>query len=112
MGVTPHFARVATLARSRNRPSSDSADLSSPVLSLQRDCNTVIVGEAKVRDTMTATDVKAIRERLGLTQEELADRMGVTHAAICMWERGKRTPSGMAVHILRTLDEPKKNRKS
>lgn len=60
---------------------------------------------------MTATDVKAIRERLGLTQEQLAERMGVTHAAICQWERGKRTPSGMAVQLLRTLDEPIKKTK-
>ncbi len=32
------------------------------------------------------------RELLGLTQAELGKRIGVTGAAVCHWEGGKRTP--------------------
>lgn len=43
---------------------------------------------------MTIGDrIKLHRERRGLTQTELADRIGVTESTICKWEKGMREPS-------------------
>ncbi|MBT2391635.1 helix-turn-helix transcriptional regulator [Streptomyces sp. ISL-1] len=37
---------------------------------------------------------RALREAAGLTQQEVADAIGVTRAAISQWEAGTRTPRG------------------
>lgn len=37
---------------------------------------------------------RALREQAGLTQQEMADAIGVTRAAISQWEAGTRTPRG------------------
>lgn len=36
--------------------------------------------------------LKELRERRGMTQTQLADRINVTKAAVSMWESGKSTP--------------------
>jgi len=43
---------------------------------------------------MFAKNLKRLREKNNLTQEDLADNLVVSRQAICMWERGKRTPKG------------------
>jgi len=40
--------------------------------------------------------VREVRQRLGLTQEQFASRMGVTFPTINRWERQKAKPSPMA----------------
>lgn len=37
---------------------------------------------------------RKLRDTAGLTQQELADAIGVTRAAISQWEAGTRTPRG------------------
>lgn len=39
-------------------------------------------------------DVKAIRNRLGMTQEEFAARFGFSVNTLRHWEQGKRQPEG------------------
>ncbi|MBN3037721.1 MAG: helix-turn-helix transcriptional regulator [Candidatus Diapherotrites archaeon] len=39
------------------------------------------------------TRIKAFRQKKGLTQEELADRVGVTRQTIIFLEKGKYNPS-------------------
>jgi putative transcriptional regulator len=39
-------------------------------------------------------DVRAIRTKLGLTQEEFADRFGFSINTLRHWEQGKRQPEG------------------
>lgn len=46
--------------------------------------------------------IRAIRERLGLTQEELATKLGVAFATVNRWEQGLTTPQPSAV---RKVDE-------
>ncbi len=41
---------------------------------------------------LTGTDLLAIREKLGLTRKEFADRVGVTVAGLCRWEKDERFP--------------------
>lgn len=55
--------------------------------------------------TMSASEVTAIRESLGLTQAELARRVGTSQAAVCMWEKGIRRPGGPAGVLLQQLRE-------
>ena len=45
-------------------------------------------------------DIKSIRERLGLTQEQLANKLGVSWATVARWERGKGEPSPLAQKAL------------
>lgn len=40
--------------------------------------------------------LKAIRERRGLSQQELAERVGLSQPALSKLERGKHAPKGLA----------------
>ena len=48
-------------------------------------------------------DVRAIREKMGITQAELARRMGVAYQTVNRWEHGKTKPSRMARKLLEEL---------
>lgn len=41
---------------------------------------------------MFGSNLKELRKRSNLTQERLAERLAVSRQAVCMWERGARTP--------------------
>ena len=47
---------------------------------------------------------RRIRQRLGLTQQELSQRIDVSLETIRNWEQGKRSPTGAAKALLRVLD--------
>lgn len=47
--------------------------------------------------------VKALRDKLGLSQEKLAARMGVTFSSVNRWENGHSKPSPLAVQKLEEL---------
>ncbi len=53
---------------------------------------------------MTDTDIpaliKELRDRLHLTQEQFAQRVGVTYSTVNHWENGKRTPQPFLVRRL------------
>jgi len=51
----------------------------------------------------TPEKIRALRERLGLTQQALAVRLGIAVTAISRWENGKHTPSPMACKSLDSL---------
>ncbi len=51
-----------------------------------------------------AAVVKALRQRLGLTQEQFAHRLGVTFASVNRWENGQVKPSPMARQKIEALD--------
>lgn len=46
------------------------------------------------------TLVKELRERLRLTQEQFAQRVGVTYSTVNHWENGKRSPQPYLVRRL------------
>ena len=48
-------------------------------------------------------DVKAIRRRLAMTQDEFARTFGFTLHAVRNWEQGKRTPEGAARVLLMVI---------
>ncbi|MBU2753448.1 helix-turn-helix domain-containing protein [Acidithiobacillus sp. CV18-2] len=43
---------------------------------------------------ITTPDAKAVREKLGLSQREFADLMGVSIDTLQNWEQHRRNPSG------------------
>jgi len=47
---------------------------------------------------------RKVRKRLGLTQQELAERINVSLDTIRNWEQGKRVPTGAAKALLKILD--------
>ncbi len=49
---------------------------------------------------MTKEQIRELRQRLGLTQFQLAVRLGVTLATIQRWEAGTARPSPLAVEKL------------
>ena len=44
--------------------------------------------------------VREARQRLGLTQEQFASRLGVTFPTVNRWENGRSKPSPMAKKLL------------
>ena len=47
---------------------------------------------------------RRVHQRLGLTQQELSQRIDVSLETIRNWEQGKRSPTGAAKTLLRVLD--------
>ena len=46
---------------------------------------------------------RRVRQRLGLTQQELSQRIDVPLEIIRKWEQGRRSPTGAAKALLREL---------
>ena len=49
-------------------------------------------------------DVRALRERLGLTQADFADRFGFGLDTVRNWERRRRRPGGAARTFLKVIE--------
>lgn len=54
--------------------------------------------------TRRAVDVKTLRERHGLTQQQFADRFGIALGTLRNWEQGRRTPDGPAQLLLELIE--------
>lgn len=59
---------------------------------------------------MTPDEVREVRHRLGLSQDGLAERLGVSRSTIARWEMDRRSdharrPSSMAKAAMRRLIE-------
>jgi putative transcriptional regulator len=48
-------------------------------------------------------EFRRLRQRLGLTQEQVAQRLGVTLGAVSRWEHGQRRISEPAARLLQLL---------
>lgn len=49
-------------------------------------------------------DVSALRQRMGMTQEQFAAKFGFSVATLRHWERGDRTPHGAALVLLNVIN--------
>ena len=49
-------------------------------------------------------DVKALRAKVGMTQEEFAARFGFSTATLRHWERGDRAPNGASLVLLNVIE--------
>lgn len=50
-----------------------------------------------------AVDVSALRQRMGMTQEQFAAQFGFSVATLRHWERGDRTPQGASLVLLNVI---------
>ncbi len=67
----------------------------------------IVRKKAKVRE-FTPVDVKNIRARTGMSQNEFASAFGISVSTLRHWERGDRTPQGPALVLLNVVaKEPK-----
>ena len=57
---------------------------------------------------MSPQEVKLLRGRLGMNQEDMARALGVTVFTVSRWETGRRQPSPLAVRALKDLKGRKK----
>lgn len=51
----------------------------------------------------TPDEIKALRKQLGLSQEALAEKLGVSFSTVNRWERGHRAPTKLALLRLEAL---------
>ncbi len=49
-------------------------------------------------------NVKAVRARLGMSQQDFAARFGISSATVRNWEQGRRQPEGPARVLLTIID--------
>jgi putative transcriptional regulator len=52
----------------------------------------------------SGTEVKALRERLRVSQPVLAAYIGVTKSTVAQWEQGNKKPRGPALKLLNLAD--------
>jgi putative transcriptional regulator len=55
------------------------------------------------RIEIEAGDVRAVRERSGMTQQQFAAAFGIGLGTLQKWERGERRPSGAARSLLKVM---------
>ncbi len=54
---------------------------------------------------MQPDQIRSLRQSLGLTQQQFADRLGVSFVSLNRWENGKSRPSPLAIEKIREIAE-------
>ncbi len=49
--------------------------------------------------------IRAVRSRIGMTQREFSERIGISVDTLRNWEQGRRHPTGTARALLRIIDK-------
>ncbi|MGH7102639.1 MAG: helix-turn-helix domain-containing protein [Acetobacteraceae bacterium] len=78
-------------------------DVTGELMASMREAAAIVRGEAepaRVHLPPGSIDVRAIRERLGLTRPAFAERFGLAVAAVRDWEQGLRRPDPAARVLL------------
>ena len=67
----------------------------------------IIRGEKEAARTFAydPVDIKGIREKYQLTQEQFAAMLGISVRTLRNWEQGRRVPEGPAMVLLRVADK-------
>lgn len=55
--------------------------------------------------TIVTMKIKELRQQLGLTQEKLAQKLGVSSMTIKRWEAGVNEPSSLAMRQIEALQK-------
>ncbi|MEW8238272.1 MAG: NadS family protein, partial [Candidatus Thiodiazotropha taylori] len=66
----------------------------------------IVKGKKKASRSFDFPDpeVKAIREKIGVSQEKFAFLLGVSKRTVENWEQGRRHPTGAARSLLRIVE--------
>jgi putative transcriptional regulator len=51
-------------------------------------------------EALTADEIRAIREKAGVSQAVFAEHLGITTGLVSKWECGEKNPSRMALKLL------------
>lgn len=60
---------------------------------------------------MSTPNIEAIRKRLGLTQAQMAEELGIKQPTLSEYERGESPVSGPVLKLLEILDQRSKRNK-
>jgi putative zinc finger/helix-turn-helix YgiT family protein len=63
--------------------------------------------QARYMGLLAGSDIRALRERLGLSQDQLSDLLGCGKKSLSRWENGREYPSQLVNTLLRLLEEKK-----
>jgi putative zinc finger/helix-turn-helix YgiT family protein len=71
--------------------------------------STVLIEKTQARymGLMVAEDIRNLRERLSLSQDQLSDALGCGKKSLSRWENGREYPSQVVNTLLRLLEEDK-----
>ncbi len=58
----------------------------------------------RVHRFFTSADIRALREKAGVSQRTFATMLGVSLRTLQDWEQGRRTPTGPAMNLLRLYE--------
>ena len=73
---------------------------------------TSLLGRVTIGYVMRPEELKSMRKRLGITQEELASSLGVHRVSVARWEAGMRKIPNMLTLAIKALEsERQKGRK-
>ena len=61
--------------------------------------------EPSRRFQLDSLDIKNIREKYNLTQQQFAAMLGISVRTLRNWEQGRRVPEGPAMVLLRVADK-------
>jgi len=64
-----------------------------------------MTGKTAMKKKDMSTEVRRLRSKLGLTQEQFAARVGVTWSTVNRWENGRGRPSPLAMRRIQELVE-------
>ena len=53
---------------------------------------------------MTGIEIKELRKKLKMTQQQLANKLGVHRVTVAEWEAGRKRPSNLAKRQLNRLE--------
>ena len=62
-----------------------------------------------LKEEMSGDEIRNLRKKLGLTQEEFAHAVAVTFSTVNRWENGHAKPSKLARRAIEALMGPKPN---
>jgi len=63
--------------------------------------------QARYMGLLADSDIRALRERLSLSQDQLSDLLGCGKKSLSRWENGREYPSQLVNTLLRLLEEKK-----
>jgi len=61
--------------------------------------------QARYIGLLAGADIRALRDRLGLSQDQLSDLLGCGKKSLSRWENGREYPSQLVNTLLRLLEE-------
>jgi DNA-binding transcriptional regulator YiaG len=67
------------------------------------------VREGNMSEELSGAEIRELRKRLGLTQEEFAHAVAVTFSTVNRWENGHAKPSKLARRAIEALAANKPN---